>query len=238
MTTPTITVGNSYSIPDDFDNVFIRSSPTCIIPDIFQCHRRVRYTKSNILYFSLPTKEIKTYNKRFSNHKLEILRNFNDHNMLNTELTIQLLKELKQKKELQQYKNDAEDSHVDINTLLYNLENRNSSPKALQDLLYFNFMENTLSQCYYDEMFAEFLPMNNYETTFLSNDSDAEEAMNVELNDLEQKAVYTQISFQDIPVIDEYELEELRKKQTHKNSGYLIFKSGELFFKSVDFFKN
>ena len=218
MTTPTITVGNSYSIPDDFDNVFIRSSPTCIIPDIFQCHRRVRYTKSNILYFSLPTKEIKTYNKRFSNHKLEILRNFNDHNMLNTELTIQLLKELKQKKELQQYKNDAEDSHVDINTLLYNLENRNSSPKALQDLLYFNFMENTLSQCYYDEMFAEFLPMNNYETTFLSNDSDAEEAMNVELNDLEQKAVYTQISYQDIPVIDEYELEELRKKQTHKEA--------------------
>ena len=47
---------------------------------------------------------------------------------------------------------------------------------------------------------------------------DADEIMDAELDELETKAVYFQITLQDIPTIDEYELEELKKKQTHKEA--------------------
>ena len=45
--------------------------------------KRVRETKSNILYYLLPEKESLNCNKRFANHKFEILRNFDDINLKN-----------------------------------------------------------------------------------------------------------------------------------------------------------
>jgi hypothetical protein len=217
MTTPTVTVGNSYTICD-FDNVFIRSSPTCIVADIFQCHRRVRYTKQNTLYFSLPTVGIKTYNKRFREEKIEILRNFNERN---TRKVVLLLKNLIKEKEKQQFKNEIEDNRIDIDTLLHNLEHRKISPLALQELLKFNFMENALSQGYYDEMFIEFLTLNNYDTVFLPKEKlpeNIKKVLDKELQELKDNAVYDGISYQDIPTIEEYELEDLRSKQTHKEA--------------------
>ena len=57
MTSPSITVGNSYKPTEaDFDNVFVFSSPTCIVADTFQGMKRVRETRNNTLYFSLPDK--------------------------------------------------------------------------------------------------------------------------------------------------------------------------------------
>ena len=218
ITSPTITVGNSYTICD-FDNVFICSSPTCIVADIFQCHRRVRYLTKDTLYFSLPSQGSKTFNKRFFQHKLEILRNFNDRNELKTQLTVKLLKELKEKKDYQQYKNEAEDKRIDLETLLENLENRHQSPKALQDLLISNYQENTLSQCYYDEMFIEFLRLNNYDTILLPTISKKDkDIMDAELHQLEEKSVSNHQSFQDIPTIQEGDLAELKKKVNHKEA--------------------
>ena len=50
MTSPSITVGNSYK-PEkaDFDNVFVFGSPTCIVADSFQGMKRVRETRKNTL---------------------------------------------------------------------------------------------------------------------------------------------------------------------------------------------
>ena len=186
---------------------------------IFQCHRRVRYLTKDTLYFSLPTQKSKTYNKRFFEHKLDILRNFNDLNESKTKLTIKLLKDLKERKSKQQFKNEAEDQRIDLDTLLENLETRHQSPKALQDLLISNFQENTLSQCYYDAMFIEFLRLNNYETLMLPTISETDKKiMDAELHQLEETKVSIHQSLQDIPTIYEGDLAEVKKKQSHKET--------------------
>jgi hypothetical protein len=56
MTTPSITVGNSYSPKNpDFNSVWVAGSPTCIVAQTFQGHMRVRTVTENTMYFSLPT---------------------------------------------------------------------------------------------------------------------------------------------------------------------------------------
>ncbi len=60
MTTPTITVGCSFIIPDYFHNTFIISYPSCNARDIFQTHMRARTLINNKIYYSIP--EPKKYN--------------------------------------------------------------------------------------------------------------------------------------------------------------------------------
>ena len=77
LCTPSITVGNSYRqmIPD-VDGIWVFASPTCCVCDTFQSMKRVRETKSNNLYFSLPDKKSLECSKRFAPYKLEILKNY------------------------------------------------------------------------------------------------------------------------------------------------------------------
>ena len=81
MTSPSITVGNSYK-PEkaDFDNVFVFASPTCIVADTFQGMKRVRETINNTLYFSLPDKSSLDISKRFSSYKFNLLKNYDNNN--------------------------------------------------------------------------------------------------------------------------------------------------------------
>lgn len=81
MTTPTITVGNSYKPKlADFDNIFCFGAPTCCVCDTFQGMKRVRETKNNVLYYSLPDKASLATNKRFAQYKFDILKNYNTMN--------------------------------------------------------------------------------------------------------------------------------------------------------------
>ena len=217
MTTPTITVGNSYSPPEaDFDNVWICSTPTCIVADTFQSHRRVRHTKSNILYYSFPPEKALNSAKRFFHSKLNILNTFYERNETNAQQLLDQMKDLIEKRKTQILMDNFENRTVDLENLYVVFsENRHRSPAELKALLMFNFKEQTLSNCYYKEMFESFLQLNNYETavnTDMTND-DKEK-----LNGLIQNAVSTSTSYESIPVIDEYDLQELKKNQLHKQA--------------------
>ena len=95
MTSPSITIGNSYRpmIPD-VDGVWVFASPTCCVCDTFQSMKRVRETKSNNLYFSLPDKKSLDCGKRFAAFKLEILKNYDLINKQKTNRMKTIIQEL------------------------------------------------------------------------------------------------------------------------------------------------
>ena len=67
MTTPSITVGNSYKPKvADFDNIFCFGAPTCCVCGTFQGMKRVRETKNNVLYYALPDKTSLSINIMFA----------------------------------------------------------------------------------------------------------------------------------------------------------------------------
>ena len=217
MTTPTITVGNSYK-PDipDFTNIWIIGSPTCIIADTFQSHRRVRETTSNTLYFSYPNPKSLSNGKRLFDYKNEILNTYYERNETNAMKLQYLICELITMRQNQMYMEQIENRRVDLESIYFNFaKNRNLSPDNLKDLLMFNFKEQTISNCYYKEMFAQFLLLNNYDVvrkiTRTQNDNDT-------LLELETNKVDHQISYLDIPKIDENECEKLRFKKEHKQA--------------------
>ena len=95
LTTPSITVGNSYKPKTiDVDNIFCFAAPTCCVCDTFQGMKRVRETKSNNLYFCLPEKASLSSNKRFASHKFEILRNYDSINIKKNNRLNKLIQEL------------------------------------------------------------------------------------------------------------------------------------------------
>ena len=97
MTTPTITVGCSFSVAEYFDNTFIISYPSCVVRDIFQMHMRARTIKNNKIIFSIP--ETKTYNfiRSSANIKMNLVNNFDDQINYNFELHKKLIDEYKTK---------------------------------------------------------------------------------------------------------------------------------------------
>jgi len=218
MTTPTITVGNSYkpSVPD-FDSVWIRASPTCIVADTFQSHRRVRETTTDTLYYSYPVEKALANGKRLFNYKHELLRTFYERNENNAVLLQRLIAELITKRNNQMFMECIENRRVDLDniSLMFGAQ-RHLSPDNLKELLMFNFKEQTLSNCYYKEMFDVFLKLNNYETESLSNPITPDETTTIDR--MKQHAVHATIHYQDIPTVTESNIDVLIQLQTHKDA--------------------
>ena len=217
MTSPSITVGNSYK-PNiaDFDNIFCFAAPTCCVCDTFQSIKRVRETKSNNLFFSLPDKVNLDRNKRFSGYKLDILQNYD---LINKQKTIKmktLIQELinNYKNNLQVYENNYNKLYMLQNTLC---NDRKKTPKSLKDIVLFNYKEQTISDCYYEQMFIKFLEINNYQYTHNDTDISGEETSKYE--DLNKQSISAKISYHHIPIIINQDIEiELTHKQTHKKA--------------------
>ena len=217
MTTPTITVGNSYkpSVPD-FDNVWIRASPTCIVADTFQSHRRVRETTTDTLYYSYPVEKALANGKRLFNYKHELLRTFYERNENNAVLLQRLIAELITKRNNQMFMECIENRRVDLDNISLTFgANRHLSPDNLKELLMFNFKEQTLSNCYYKEMFDVFLKLNNYAShSSLTITPDEITA----IDNMKQHAVRATIQYQDIPAVAECNIDVLIHLQTHKDA--------------------
>jgi hypothetical protein len=93
LTTPTITEGCSFFVPDYFDNTFMISHPPCAVRDLFQTHMRARTIKNNKMYFSIP--EPNTCN--FIRSQANIKKNHdNCEDTINNNFE-ELIKEYKQK---------------------------------------------------------------------------------------------------------------------------------------------
>lgn len=173
LTTPTITVGCSFSVPDYFDNTFIVSYPSCVVRDTFQTHMRARTIKNNKIYFSIP--ETKTYNfiRSSANIKMSLYNNFDDQINYNFELHKKLIEEYKTKLQNQSNKyfeqnTDKENDYItkELNKVekyeYYFIKNNLDIPEDLKQIFKYNLFEEALSAQHYKYMFYYFLKRCNY----------------------------------------------------------------------------
>ena len=213
ITTPKLTVGTSYD-PNcpDFHNIFIIGAPSCIVADVFQGHRRVRKTINNILFYSLPEKTKMDLNKRFYKHRMEIINTWDEREKTRYTKISTLLGELIVYNTNCSVKNPAQ---LKLLTQIYNNFNTtNPQPEALMDIMMFNFKEQVLSDCYYEEMFLKMLEINNYENITNEDDLNTDKTReNVENHD--------SIKYKDIPEINEMTANEFKIKQTKGISKYI-----------------
>lgn len=217
MTSPTITVGNSYKpeIPD-FHNIFIFACPTCIVADTFQSHKRVRETIYNRLYYSLPIKSSLDSNKRFCKSILESINNYDKNNLKNNKTFLNLINETINKKEKQQYDNDV----YTLKLVAGGFGVEKKTPEGLKKLHLFNLKEEMLSKCYYEDEFNKFLKLNNYIVEPYTEIELDEEQIN-NLNKLNKDAIYDIILYSQILLIDDNEIETLTVKQKYKQTTHL-----------------
>jgi hypothetical protein len=141
-TSPSITVGNSYSVKDHFNKVFINASPTCNVRDTFQSQMRVRYLKNNELIFCLPSKQQYTANKNKNILYFDVLDMFDEFQEDKKELIFNLIDNIKSDK---------------TEELKERVKNLQETPKALKEILFFNLLEQGISQTYYNDLFKLYL---------------------------------------------------------------------------------
>ena len=140
----------------------------------------------------MPDKVNLDRNKRFSGYKLDILQNYD---LINKQKTIKmktLIQELihNYKNNLQVYENNYNKLYMLQNTLC---NDRKKTPKSLKDIVLFNYKEQTISDCYYEQMFIKFLEINNYQYTHNDNDISSEESSKYE--DLNKQSISAKISY-------------------------------------------
>ena len=136
MTTPTITVGNSYKPAQaDFSNIWIFGVPTCIVADIFQSSKRPRETINNILYFTLPVKKSLDTAKRDAVIKFKVLDEFDETNEAKIKLTYNTINDLI----LKINKNPYGENTEYLKHYLTVFDKNNTMPPALKKLKMFNF---------------------------------------------------------------------------------------------------
>lgn len=148
ITSPTITVGNSYSVKDHFNKVFINASPTCNVRDTFQTQMRVRYLKDNELNFSLPTTKQYNYYKNRNLMYFDVIEMFDEYQQDKKEMIINLIN----------------DSAIEgLQELKTKIENLQETPKALREILFFNLLEQSISNTYYNDLFYLYLEKCGYQ---------------------------------------------------------------------------
>ena len=163
MTTPTITVGCSFSVLDFFHNTFIVSYPSCVVRDIFQMHMRARTIKNNKIYFSIP--ETKTYNfiRSSANIKMNLYNNYDDQINYNFELQKKLIDEYKTKLQKQTTNKYIINEIERINKYeFYFITKTTETPEDMKQILKYNLFEEALSAQHYKYMFYYFLKRCNY----------------------------------------------------------------------------
>ena len=210
-------MGNSYKPTEaDFDNVFVFASPTCIVADTFQGMKRVRETRNNTLYFSLPDKSSLDISKRFSSYKLNLLKNY-DNNNKNKEYQMKtIIQEL-----IANYKSNEKiyESNISKLNIIFDCFDggRDITPTILKDVIMFNYKEQIISDCYYEDDFNKFLEINNY--ICVKNIEEMNEQERKQYENLQNKSIKNEILYSDIPLIKDDKVEiELKQKQTYKKA--------------------
>jgi len=155
LTSPSITVGNSYSVIDHFNKVFINGAPTCTVRDTFQTQMRVRHLKDNMLVFSLPTKKQYNYAKSRNLLYFNVLDDFDKYNEGKKEMTINSVIEI--------LISESNDKKIEtLNLLKEKIEKLEQTPKALREILFFNLLEYSISNTYYNDLFYHYLDKCGY----------------------------------------------------------------------------
>jgi len=153
-TTPTNTVGCSYSVKNDFDNVYMMCPvPTCSVRDMFQMMMRVRHIKENKMYFSLPAIKRNTKANRDDIYYLS-LENYENYNKEKIQLCIDECNKF--------IAEDKDNQHI-LNILVETFKKFDETPKALREILYFNLFEMYVSNTHYEKMYYKFLDKCGYE---------------------------------------------------------------------------
>jgi len=152
-TTPTNTVGCSFSVPNDFDNVFMLcTAPTCSIRDMFQMSMRVRHIKENKMYFCLPNIKRNTKGTRDDIYYLS-LENFENYNREKINLCIE---------ECSKFIETDKNNQYILTILIDTFKQWEDTPKPLREIIYFNLFEMYVSNTHYEEMFYKFLDKCGY----------------------------------------------------------------------------
>ena len=151
VTSPSITVGNSFSVKNHFNKVYINASPTCCIRDTFQTHMRVRYLIDDTLVFSLPTTRQYNYYKSRNLLYFDVVEQFECYNESKKQTLINLIKNI-----------DSNNENENLQQLLHKIETIESTPAALKDIFFFNLLENSISNTYYNDLFFKYLHICGY----------------------------------------------------------------------------
>lgn len=221
-TTPTNTIGCSFSIKNDFDNVYMMCPfPTCCVRDMFQMMMRVRHIKEDKMYFSLPENKKNMKKNRDDIYYLS-LDNFENYNKEKIQLCIEEVnKFMKDEKD--------DDNHQSLQILSDTLKSYDETPKALREIIYFNLFEMYVSNTHYEKMYYKFLDKCGYrydkpkETiekakTKKQEKKDIDELQNIQDEKLQEMIrEYNDIMEIDCNDIDQYLLNEKLMKATSKD---------------------
>ena len=151
LTSPSITVGNSYSNPNDFDTTMILGAPTCTVRDTFQTQMRVRHLKDNNLYYALPKDSAMNFSKIRADLIFKVLEEYELFNMEKKDIVIGLLDKVIAERE-----KNKEESYG-LKCLKMSYEQAETCPDNLKKILYYNLFEQTVSCRYYKDLFGFFL---------------------------------------------------------------------------------
>jgi hypothetical protein len=170
MTTPSITVSNSYkpNVPD-FTSVRVAGSPTCIVAQIFQGHMRVRQLEAKTMNFCLPTESALKFHRNRTEIEFTMLSQYDSMTDRKRDVMVELARKLL--KDKNEYDNHGLSQLIERSlTTEYQI-----TPEPLIELLMFNLMEQTLSLIYYKPIFFKFLELCNYDVKGLKKSSKAED---------------------------------------------------------------
>ena len=213
MTSPTNTVGCSYSPPDkppDFNKVWINASPTCCVRDTFQTQMRVRHLKDNTLIFCLPSIQGLNFAKKRYDLQFDLLDDYEKFNVDKKDTTFQLIDEIIKQRQI----HDSNDKCIDLQIIKDSYENENTTPLALRQILHFNLYEQTVSTKHYKEMFYAYLSKCGY--VYDSNVIFTDETDKPTDDDLER--VFNNLSYANIKTITEQEQEHIQSKIQKKKA--------------------
>lgn len=160
MTSPTNTIGCSYS-PEgdaDFNQVMVCAAPTCCVRDTFQTQMRVRHLKDNKMVFSLPTEKSLQFSKSRLELQFDLLDEYETFNKSKAAVVMELINKLMDEKK----RLNPDDKCWELMCIKNNYENEEDIPDALKKVLHFNLFESTLSSKHYKTMFYSYLQKCGY----------------------------------------------------------------------------
>lgn len=164
VTSPTNTIGCSYS-PDaepDFHEVWINAKPTCCVRDTFQTQMRVRHLINNKMIFSLPDERAQAMAVSRNELQFDLLDSFDEFNSSKKAINIKLCDDLiAARQQTNSYENAPICNH--LKTIRHIYEELEETPLALREIMHFNLFEQTISSCFYVDMFYEFLRKCGYD---------------------------------------------------------------------------
>ena len=154
VTSPSNTIGCSYSpgsLPD-VNNVYVNGFPSCTCRDTFQSQMRVRHLKNNKMVYCLPSSASLNFCKMKYRMQFNLFDEYDNNTTDKKEILMRMIQEMIEKRQ----KSDASDKCEELVQLLDSYTT-NTTPEVLKRLYYFNMYEESVSACYYEDMFRCFL---------------------------------------------------------------------------------